>query len=235
MVVKIVMTTYAPNVERAAYATPVILSMLGNLRSTPDEPLMLHVADDGTPEDIVPHHAADMAWLASGQWPGSSYSITPRKGIGGSLNAALALVGHDDLWLYNTDDWRLDAPLDLAPAITLIRKHGYHYVRLGPTHPNLECTIKYEQNVGFWLRLHPKYGGYCFGTRPFIASRRFYEIVGPFPEYLNAYETERIYAEAVQKEYDRLLLAEIGDLNGTWTHIGEFPVGKIELTTPTSP
>lgn len=228
------MTCYAPVEERAMYAQRVAQSLADYLRA--DEPIALHVADDGSPEP----YCADLVAYADairdfGHFDHVSYSVSPRMGIGGSLNLAMQHIADDELFFYITDDWELTNYIDLSVPARLIRDLNYDYVRVGPIHPNLVCATRYEQGYDFWLELQPQYGGFCFATRPFLARKRFYDVVGPFEEYLDAYDTERLYAEKVKQEYSQVKLAHVGDLTGCFQHIGKFPVGKIQPPRPQTP
>jgi hypothetical protein len=162
-------------------------------------------------------------------FPGEDVSIVtgPHGGIGASLNRALARVAHNELWLYTTDDWELQDSYDrgsinLDKAIWLIREEEYDFVRLGPIHPNLPCFTKFTVGPGWWL--HLEFGsGFVFGTRPFLASKRFYEKVGPFLEGVDAYVCERDYSDRCNMHNG--LRAAALNLVGPWEHIGEYEVG----------
>jgi hypothetical protein len=151
----------------------------------------------------------------------------PRVGLGGSLNRAMGLVGPDDLWMYTTDDWLLTERYDLTKAVKLIREYGYDYVRLGPPHPDIPCTTRFSQDVGWWLRLERC--RYAFATRPFLADRSLYEDIGGFKEHCDAYEVEVDYSDRVARYEDsQLRLAEVvhGSLEGPWEHIGQHEAGR---------
>jgi len=62
-----------------------------------------------------------------------------------------------------------------------------------------------------------------FGTRPFLASKRFYEKVGPFLEGVDAYVCERDYSDRCNAHGG--LRAAALNLVGPWEHIGEYEVG----------
>lgn len=223
--VTIVMSTFAPNAEREGYALRTLDSMIDNFRlEHPDFKLRLHVADDGSPsigfiQELV--RRAERAWYTP-----TSYTIAKRRGIGGSLNLALGEVGARDLWLYNTDDWVLTGPMVLDHAVHLIDEVNYDYVRLLPLHPNLSGEVKFYTKIGWWLHLHND-SGYAFATRPFLANKKFYESIGPFDENLDAYETERLYAERTTRTAG-IRLAALADFHGAWLHIGDYQVGKID-------
>lgn len=227
--ITVVMTTYFPDSPlgnaRVECAKRVVESMLQGLVC--DEPICLLIADDGSPESrnqIIYQliRDADDYWETTSQ-----YTNANRGGIGTSLNLALEKV--DDLWLYNTDDWRLDDTLDLTGPIKLLRYRDYDLVRLGPIHPDLRCTTRFDTSIGWWLDIDQCYGGFAFATRPFIATKNFYDKVGKFDEMLNSYETERLYAERVAKSTCKLAYWGGIDLSGPWHHLGTESIGMMDL------
>lgn len=204
---------------RSKYAVQTADSLFRNLRS--NEPMKLHIADDGSInsdfiEEIRNHPNA---------WSEIGSTNANRRGIGASLNLALEQVSKDDLWMYTTDDWLLTHEFDIVRARKLINQ-GYDLVRVGPVHPNLSCTTMFNNRVGWWLDINPHNGGFAFGTRPFIATKEFYEKVGPFDEGLNSYEVERLYCERVAKTNARIAALW---LHGPWLHIGDYAVGHMNV------
>lgn len=225
------MTTYFPESAlgntRVEYAKRVVESMLKNL--TCDEPITLIVADDGSP-DSRNQVIYNLIKEADNYWETiSRYTNSHRGGIGCSLNTALDKVDAGDLWMYTTDDWRLDNTLDLTGPIKLLRYRDYDLVRLGPIHPDLRCTTRFDSSIGWWLDIDQQYGGFAFATRPFIATKRFYERVGPFDEHLNSYETERLYAERVARTTVKLAYWGGVDLSGPFTHLGIESIGALDI------
>jgi hypothetical protein len=215
--ITIVMTTYFPDNavgrERQEYARQCMWS-LRLLDSS--ESLRLHRADDGSdlPLDVDETRDLHTYWE-------THYTQTDaqRRGIGASLNLALDAI--QDLWLYTTDDWLLIKRLDLDGPIRLLRDRGYDLIRLGPIHPGVHCIAKFEQNIGWWLDLQQSYGGFAFATRPFIATKQFYDKVGPFKEMCDSYEAERDYAARIEP-LSNVRMAYWGgiSLSGPWTHVG---------------
>lgn len=221
--ITVVMTTYSPRdkPERGKYAIRTTNSMLAFLGCDLEpSDLRLHIADDGSYDS---NFMLDVSKAVNTIW-GSSPNITnsARHGIGASLNLALQNV--EGLWVYNTDDWVLSSTLDLDPAIKLIQS-GYDVVRLGPIHPNLSCVTRFSTDLGWWLDIDPHYG-FAFATRPFLATKKFYNKIGPFKEDVNAYIVERDYADRVAQHNDiKIALAGNVLLEGPWVHIGEVEVG----------
>lgn len=221
------MTTYFPKggVSRVQGATKCLWSLINHLKSP--VPIRLHIADDGSDDEYY-NDILELLAIAKQSWElDSSFTQSRRKGIGGSLNLALGALTGSEYILYTTDDWLLHDSLSLDQAIKLLG-YGYGMVRLGPIHPNLKCITKFNTDVGWWLDINPHYG-YAFATRPFIANYDFFKLHGPFDEGLNAYETERLYAEKVAHSKMDYGIAQVGHINlaGPWTHVGELEVGTI--------
>lgn len=229
--INVVMTTYFPDDPvgntRVECAKRVVESMLKGIVC--DEPICLLIADDGSPETrAVAIH--EMIRQADDYWETmSKFTNAHRGGIGRSLNAALQKVDNDSLWMYNTDDWRLDDTLDLTGPIKLLRYRNYDLVRLGPIHPDLRCMTRFDSSIGWWLDIDQQYGGFAFATRPFIATKAFYTKVGPFDERLNSYETERLYAERVARTTVKLAYWGGVDLSGPFTHLGVESIGALDI------
>lgn len=225
-----IVTTYMPDGalgnERAACLQLTIDSMMRQLVC--DEQLNLVLADDGSPESRLATIQKVMRECDSYWESTSQYTNSHRRGIGGSLNAALTRVASDDVWMYNTDDWRLTDKLDLAGPTKLLR-NGYDLVRLGPVHPDLRCMTRFDATIGWWLDLDCQYGGFAFATRPFVATRKFYDKIGPFDEMQNSYETERLYAERVAKTTSKLAYWGAVDLAGPFQHLGTESIGMMDL------
>lgn len=226
MVVSIVVTTYFTNSvpQREQYARDSVQSLLNNLACS--DGLQLILADDSVLPQQTIGDLLDVANDAKyDKWHGNTYTNSGHSGIGASLNRALRHV--KDYFVYTTDDWVLTHPLNLDGPLALI-KTGYDLVRLGPVHPDLQCVTRFNATIGWWLDLRQEYGGFCFATRPFIATKAFYEKIGPFDEGLNSYETERLYAERVGKSTARLAYWGAVNLAGPWEHIGLECVGYMD-------
>lgn len=234
MTIKVIMTCYQPTPEskRGEYALESLYSLMANLDAP--EPIKYVIANDGPADQ--PHVLALIA-LAKREFmlPEHQNVITAvggeRVGIGGSLNRAiLHSLDPADLWLYTTDDWKLTQPLDLSQAVKLIREVGYQYIRLGPPHPNIDCEIKFQQDIGWWLRFHTQqHTSFAFATRPFLSTRSFWHNVGPFKENCDSYVCERDYGDRVNHIHGpSTLCGEVvnGSLEGPWEHIGAENVGE---------
>lgn len=205
--VTVVMTTYNPEsgAPRYDYAARCLMWLKANLLASEHREFVL--TDDGSPD-------CGALWSLGAD----RVVVGPHNGIGSSLNRALD--GLQGPWMYTTDDWLLKEPLDLELPLWLLEE--YDLVRLGPIHPNLRCTTKFTANHGWWLEVDPSHGGFAFATRPFLARQELVEQVGLFDEGLDAYETERLYAERCMWAHIRVAAV---NLAGPWEHIGEYEVG----------
>lgn len=216
--IDVIMTTYIPNDDigrvRAGYAIRSAEALQKHLKFSGE--LRYIISNDGAGNVIadaiknnIPHHV-----FLSGK----------RNGIGSSLNRAITEV--DNVWMYTTDDWVPTKDIDLDKAYKLIIERNWDYVKLGPLHPNILCHVKFDNDIGWFLQLHGE--GFVFATRPFLATKRFYNIVGPFDEGLNSYETERLYNErALKCAISWAALLSDGE---EWNHIGDVGVGTLAIT-----
>jgi len=182
------------------------------------------VTDDGS------HNFNNLAMTLKGSR--TSLLTGPHNGIGSSLNRAinhLSVLDPHEPWMYTTDDWLLTDNLDLTRAIQLL-DIGYDMVRVGPPHPNLECTIQFQAGIGWWLDIHTYLPatGFAFATRPFIAAPSLYRKIGAFKEGVDSYECERDYSDRVW-DHGGIKIAAV-TLHGPWEHIGEYAVGNRPVT-----
>lgn len=208
------MTTYQPTgSQRAKYMKLTVESLVKHLHAK--EGFRLIIADDGSPEQESNFLA--LQYVQHNGWSDSIITNALRTGVGGSLNLALSHVPAGGTWVYTCDDWLLEQDLDLTKAQQLLKR--YDCVRVGAIHPNITCYARFEQGVGWWLELDQAHGGYVFATRPFLATKGFYDKVGPFKDKCTSYDVETDYAERINSSDVRL--AHVGLLEGPFTHIGE--------------
>lgn len=218
--ITVIMSTYEDGKGfRSKYALQTAQALYSKLKNT--TPMKMHIADDGSFNVEFIEQIRNL----ENAWPDFGYTNAKRSGIGASLNLALEEVADDDLWMYTTDDWVLTHEFDMARALKLIN-NGYDLVRIGPVHPNLTCRTMFSTRVGWWLDISAANGGFAFGTRPFLATKEFYNKVGKFDEMVNAYDMERLYCERVAKQNIRIAAMW---LHGPWLHIGDYKVGHIDL------
>lgn len=219
--VTVVMSCYNPEPEapRMVYAARSLVALHKNLHGPFSTKVKYLLADDGSPH-LLP--LQDFAQI----WPDTSYITGPHGGIGTSLNRAMHVL-YDEPWVYTTDDWVLTDPLDLTLPLHLL-DIGYDLVRLGPIHPNVRCTTNFEYPWGWWLDLDVYSNQYSCATRPFLASPRLMQKIGPWTEGADSYQTEIDFGHACQM-YE--VSAAAINLAGPWEHIGEYAVGNWPVTT----
>lgn len=244
--ITIVVTTYAPAGNTGAQRVQEFLEVLQwwQDRLSYDGRIRLHVADDGSGwvwpgNDQVWPFVNDPNWWAGWcrKWGAPDITVQQRHGVGASLNAGMAAAfARGDVVLYAVDDWMPTAPVDLTPWVRmLVADPSIGMVRLGPPHPWV--TGRFEAQPDGWIvRLDRHH--YAFGHRPALYHARMIEAYGPFAEDVNAYECERLYAEAwaarrapVAFRYDHTLAEKRGDdwwapdwITGVW-HMLPRPSG----------
>jgi hypothetical protein len=211
--VDVVITTWDDGIGKRAHYLEQVLATWRHWGSSRDlsRPLNLIVSDDGSEGSYIEGIA--VAYSAE-------FVTGPHNGIGASLNRSLQHVTAS-AWVYTTDDWLLTGSMHLARAEALLDV-GYDVVRIGPPHPNLTCTIQFQQGIGWWLDLNTDRGGFVFGTRPFLAKRQIISHLGALPEGVDSYEFERWFDERCKHLALRIASAT---LHGPWEHIGEYEVG----------
>lgn len=183
------------------------------------------LADDSESEHSRSAEILDAMRYPDGHYRPFSVVHSYHRGIGAALNLALGKVG--SVWMYTTDDWvlRQKNNLDLDKAVRLL--DTYDLVRLGPLHPNLRCTTKFQQDLGWWLEVDQHSSGFAFATRPFVARLEMFNRIGKFKEGVNSYECERDYAERVNASSVRIAML-LSD--GTeWEHVGSYEVGYRDI------
>lgn len=210
--IDVIMTTYQPtSSQRAKYMKLTVESLVTHLKGSE---FRLIIADDGSPEQEANFMALD--YVKKHEWDGLITNAL-RTGVGGSLNLALSHVAVDGTWIYTCDDWLLEQDLDLTKAQQLLTH--YDCVRIGAIHPNITCYARFQQDIGWWLELDASKGGFAFATRPFVASREFYDKIGPFKDKCTSYDVETDYAMRINSS--DVKLAHVGLLEGPFIHIGE--------------
>lgn len=210
--IDIVMTTYfPPDVPSRVHCFSSAVHSLASYLMFPEE-YRLVITDDGSPSDI------DFKRY-SHSWMGPKITLLGEHGgIGSSINRAMSQV--NDLWLYTTDDWVLKDVFALHQACRLIREHGYDYVRVGFPHSDVSCKTRHYDGM-WWLHVnHYRQPGFAFATRPFLATRAFYDKVGKYPEHCNVYDAEIQYANRVRNTRN-LKLAFMSLTGYPWVHIGD--------------
>lgn len=177
--VTVVITTYAPNEERAAVAERTIKSFSENL-NYPN----LHwiISDDGSP-----NHNEFMERLKQYVPDAETLNIN-RGGVGKSKNTALAKAfERSHLVFLSEDDWLLSEPLDLLTYVQLMLDYGdICMVRFGFL--GGEFTAKYTgygYPLDFWS-LQRDSGLYVYSGQVSLRAKSLYDIVGWHKEGVDA-------------------------------------------------
>lgn len=180
----IVLLTY----NRLDYAQKTLEHALKHCKYS-DE-LLVHIADDGSPDDYV----CQLMQTAENLGFNPTNTITPRRGYGGSYNAAMkTLLENVDYVLPLEDDWHLTSDLNLdfligvledEPRINCIRL-GY----IGYFHP-LFAEFLYVRNHHFLLLDPNSPSQYIFSGGPRVERISYTRNLGVWPELTPAGETE---------------------------------------------
>lgn len=221
MDITILMTTWLPDgrdgERRLDFLTRALTSWYEHLRY--DGNLLLHVADDGTRDDLWSH----MMSVINTIWGEErvSWSKQERRGVGASLNLGVN-VHRDTLILHAVDDWELFSDLNLNTWAEILeadaRICGFRFF----PHPDLTGVIKYIPPGVYAIDLDKHH--FAFATRPSLWHPRMFEQYGYFEEGASAYEVERLYNE----EYCRLTGAKLWlALPDQWQHLGGVELGDI--------
>ncbi len=181
-----------------------------------------HIADDGSGPEYV---------TALREEIGPEYHVTStdaaRGGVGKNMNLGIqACLQRSDLWLHLEDDWVLDNPFDLSPAVDTLRSHeAIGMVRLGYLNLGLTGSI-YSAGNKLWWRLD-KGGEYVLSGHAALRHRRFWEAYGPYKEGLTPGQTELWYVDRFKSTPgpDVLWPAYTGD--GIFKHMGDHQSYKV--------
>lgn len=212
----IVLLTY----ERLDFAKLTLESTAANLRCG-DEPVWLHIADDGSSQEY-----RDELFALGHEWYGDNVSITnsARKGYGGNYNKATQ-VTHSigDLFLPLEDDWELIRELDVTPVIKVLRDGVFRCVRMGYLGytDELRGVLRWHQRQ-HWLELDgDSREKHVFAGGPRIETLEFERELGPWPEGVEQGGTELMLLsrEAARRgiAWPLDLIAPRGD---AFTHVG---------------
>lgn len=180
----IVLLTY----NRLDYAQKTLEYAIRHCKYSGD--LHVHIADDGSPDDYV--HQLMITAGSLGLNP--TYTITPRRGYGGSYNAAMkTLLNEVDYVLPLEDDWQLTEDLNLDFLTGVLEDESrINCIRLGYIgyfHP-LFAEFLYIRNHHFLL-LDPKSPSqYIFSGGPRVERISYTREIGPWLELAPAGETE---------------------------------------------
>ena len=162
-----------------------------------DGPLVLHLSDDGSPErpDGTPYIDA-LRMFAEGVWPDVDVqtSTSVRMGYGGSYNAASQSThAYADVLLPLEDDWELSRPFDITPLVHALADPRVNCIRLGYLGYTqaLQGTVIDVNPMGKTLlfdEASPE--RHIFAGHPRLETRAFQRAIGPWPERIQAGQTE---------------------------------------------
>lgn len=199
--VAVVLYTY----DRLSTAQQTLAALCAYLRY--DGPLVLHIADDGSPdlldddsEDTTPYVEA-LRQFAEGAMLGTSEvqtSLSVRMGYGGSYNAASQITHtYADVLLPLEDDWELSRPFDITPLVRALEDPRVNCIRLGYIGYTqalrgeiIDVTIEGD-HLGKFLLFDPESPErHVFAGHPRLETRAFQKAIGPWPERIQAGQTE---------------------------------------------
>jgi len=190
--IAVILLTY----QRMEYARRTLESLARHL--TAPEPVWVHVADDGSPQE----YRDELVSLARDLYADNvSVSNSDRRGYGGNYNAATNIVhGIADVVLPLEDDWELIRPLDLTPIAKVLRDGHFNCVRMnyiGYT-DELRGSFRYYEELQ-WLELDPASPEkHVFSGGPRLETVAFERAIGLWPEGLQQGHTELAVAGRVE-------------------------------------
>jgi hypothetical protein len=224
--VTIVLLTY----DRMEAAEPTLRAALGWIRYS--GPLVLHIADDGSPEGYV-----EQLRKIAGHFPQFdtiSQTNAERGGYGTSYNLATQRVHlSSEIILPLEDDWELQRPLDLDPLVETLTEEGsaIRCIRLGYIGYTQRLRGEFRSSpAGHMLLLDPDSDEpHVFAGHPRLETREFEIDVGPWPEHIPAGATEFEVAKRPAARVGvawpaSLIRAVEGDL---FAHIGTKELGEL--------
>lgn len=135
-----------------------------------------HIADDGSD---TAHLGAIQQAIGDVR---TSWSNAQRRGVGASMNLGMAeCLRRADYILWLEDDWELQQPFDLKPAVQLLHTEGsIGMVRLAYISPGIRgCLVSGAGRLWWMLDKGPTY---TFTGHASLRHRRFCEAYGPYVE-----------------------------------------------------
>ena len=216
----ILLLTYGERPERREYAYLTLHSVLDNLRYS--GPLMVHIADDGSPDE----HRSVLQAIAGGYAHVQAVTVTnaERAGYGASYNLATQVVHlRGGLVLPLEDDWQLMRELnvdELAPAlggaIGCIRL-GY----LGYTQALRGEIIRGGGEHNYLLLDENSPERHVCAGHPRLETVEWERAVGPWPVGYDAGTTEFIWCGLpAARQHVAWPLDLIGGYGSLFAHVG---------------
>ncbi len=173
-----------------------------------DGPLILHIADDGSPD--LPEGAdgegevayvEELRQFAEGILLDTSdvmTTVSDRMGYGGSYNAASQVThAYAEVLLPLEDDWELSRPFDITPLVRALQDPRVNCIRLGYIGYTqalrgeiIDVTIEGDHLGKFLLFDEDSPERHVFAGHPRLETREFQKAVGPWPERIQAGQTE---------------------------------------------
>ncbi len=200
--VAVVLYTY----DRLSTAKLTLTALCENLYY--DGPLVLHIADDGSPDQPDGADGAgpvayieELRQFAEGIMHFTSSvatSTSVRMGYGGSYNAASQVThAYADVLLPLEDDWELSRPFDITPLVRALADPRVNCIRLGYLGYTqalrgevIDVTVE-DDHLGKYLLFDPDCPErHVFAGHPRLETRDFQKAVGPWPERIQAGQTE---------------------------------------------
>ncbi len=181
-----------------------------------------HIADDGSGQGYVDALRAEI---------GDDYHVTvtdaARGGVGKNMNLGIkACLERADIWLHLEDDWVLDHPFDLSPAVDTLRSHAeIGMVRLGYLNLGLSGSI-YSAGNKLWWRLE-RAGSYVVSGHAALRHRRFWKAYGPYKTGLTPGQTELDYVERFKSGKGPDVLWPAYTPDGIFKHMGDHQSYKV--------
>jgi glycosyltransferase involved in cell wall biosynthesis len=187
-----------------------------------DRRLAIHVADDGSDDDLLQTFVREVRNIFSLH----TFSRQERQGIGASLNKGFGVAFQEGLGLYIQDDLALEAPIDLTFPARLLEQEDVGAVRVGIPHPDITGAVRYFPGLhdrDCWAMVVDPHH-YVASFRPFMAHPRFGKYL-PFMVGESAEQTERDFNERYCREPSLKVLQWIPC---PWKHQHVVNLGVVE-------
>lgn len=235
MTTSIVFLTYAPSLDnpRHEYAKRSLQALLSKLKSA--DPIMLHIADDGSAEG----HVAALALIATQQGYAPTFTNANREGYGKSYNLACQVVHDRSTYVMPVeDDWQLLKPLDLDPLQRAIEESQglINCIRLGYLGATKRLTFDrvYIADQTFGLIHHTSEEHHVLAGHPRLETVAFEQSIGPWAEGIGAGAVELNYCGRQASRVGVAWPLDLGvnasqNFPSLFAHIGDLHIGDEPL------